>query len=620
MDERLRRMEEAYLRMEENNRRIQSQYDTLLKKYDDLSRKVTTEGPEKPVQRSILRGGLMTRTGPPASSTPGRQLADMLGVEESAPDPLPVSLSSMPPAIEPLQEPGGSSGTAGRGRGSPMQPSRPRLSEMVEEGDAGRGLVTEEAPSISPLPSRTQPFRSRMDRIGAGAEGTGGRTSPSQQPAARDREEGETKEGEGAEGKSIRDLKPRRHKGEFEFAEGLEFNSLDGEFKLQFHDLTQAELRAFPVSQTGILSTQFFIPRQRWYFVGDLTKNVGFYTAINRGYGSLDQLDAFLTLRFSNQVRLRFGRMKTPYLYEYFSIAEGDLIAPERSLFATNLALNRQMGAMLLGDLFEGRMNYATGLFNGPRRSFQDFNSAKDFAGIVTFRPFLKSERYKALNYLNVGGTWDVGYEQNYPPQPVYFETANDQTAGTSALGLSPAFLHLNNNVQEYGERIQWGGHVVWYWNSFFLMGEYGGIKEGFGHLNSKNSVPVDFNGWHVTASYFLTGEQVTRRVNMVKPLRDFNFNFLKPGEKFSPGAVEVFARYSALDISQNMFTGGFADPNLWSSHVHEVDVGLNWYLNFYTRVYLDWNFDAYSTPIVSGPGRFSSTTDLFWLRLQVFF
>ena len=49
----------------------------------------------------------------------------------------------------------------------------------------------------------------------------------------------------------------------------------------------------------------------------------------------------------------RIGRMKTPYLYEYFSIAEGDLIAPERSLFAGNLAVNRQIGAMFLGELFE---------------------------------------------------------------------------------------------------------------------------------------------------------------------------------------------------------------------------------------------------------------------------
>ena len=208
--------------------------------------------------------------------------------------------------------------------------------------------------------------------------------------------------------------------------------------------------------------------------MGNLTKNVGFYTVINRGYGSLDLLDAFITLRFSDKLRLRVGRMKTPYLYEYFSIAEGDLIAPERSLFAGNLALNRQMGFMFLGELFDSRVSYATGLYNGPRRSFQDLNSAKDIIGNVTIRPFLNSERFKALNYLNIGGSWDVGYQNNSPPQPVYFETANDQTPN-NATSLSPTFLHLNNNVIELGERVQWGGHLVWYYKSLFLMAEYGG-------------------------------------------------------------------------------------------------------------------------------------------------
>jgi phosphate-selective porin OprO/OprP len=84
-------------------------------------------------------------------------------------------------------------------------------------------------------------------------------------------------------------------------------------------------------------------------------------------------------------------------------------------------------------------------------------------------------------------------------------------------------------------------------------------------------------------------GEQVTRSVNMVQPRREFNFNFLKPGERFSPGAIEVFGRYSTMDIGRNIFTAGFADPNLWTNHVWATEFGLNWYLNFYTRVYLDW-------------------------------
>ncbi len=623
-------MEEAYLRMEESNRRIQSQYERLQRRYDDLSRKVATGKPSRTSSsatpaRVLSRDGSLSIPATRVAGTPGRRLADMLGVEDDSEDQQPiVGLAPLLSEASPFQNQGaqGAEGTGGRTGIDQQYRNMPSGSS----GSIGRGSFTADETDL-------QPYRSRMDRIGAGAQGTGGRTAPRQQPSyvSEPRARGEvgayrpaSEEGESGEAEArapgSADLKPKRHPGRIAFGEGLEFSSDDGEFKLQFHDLSQAEFRGFDQHDLGILNDQFFMPRQRWYFVGELTKRVGFYTAINRGYGPLDLLDAFITLRFSPALRFRFGRMKTPYLYEYFSIAEGDLIAPERSLFATNFALNRQMGFMFLGELFEDRLSYATGLFNGPRRSFQDYNSAKDFVGDVTWRPFLHSNRFKGLNYFNIGGSWDVGYENNYPPQPIYWETANDQTAGSGATGMSPTFLHLNDNVEELGERVQWGGHMVWYYKSLFLMGEYGGIRSGYGTVNSNRSVPIDINGWHFTASYFVTGERVTRRVNMVQPLRDFNFDFLKPGGKFSPGAVELFARYSALDISRNIFTAGFADPNLWSNHVWATDIGLNWYLNFYTRVFLDWQHAGYGNEITTGPGRFTSTTDIYWVRLQIFF
>jgi phosphate-selective porin OprO/OprP len=610
-------MEEAYLRMEQSNQRIQSQYDKLLQRYDDLSRKMTqmplAPGTASPVARTASLSGSAGVNVKPTSGTPGRSLADLLGVDAGASEE-PVGLAPLLPDPNSFQDPVGAEGTGGRTgihQQGPLAPS-------AGPGDTGGGGLD--------MTDQPEPFRSRMDRIGGGAEGTGGRVSPNQQPAAVNaaRARGEVGSFRGGQQRSDQspgaaDLKPKKHPGKIAFGEGLEFTSEDGEFQLQFHNLTQVEFVGFDRHDLGTLEDQFFIPRQRWYFVGDLTKNVGFYSVINRGYGSLDILDAFISLRYNNALRLRIGRMKTPYLYEYFSIADGDIVAAERSIFASNMALNRQDGGMLLGEVWDDRIGYATGVFNGPRRSFQNLNNAVDMIGNVTYRPFLKSERFKALNFLNLGGSWDYGYQNNNPPQPIFFETANDQTPNNAA-SLSPTFLHLNNNVIELGERVQWGGHAVWYYNSFFLMGEYGGLRSGYGVVNNHSSVPVNMSGWNVTASYFLTGEKVTRRVNMVQPIREFNFNFLKPGGKFSPGAVEVFARYSTMDIGRNIFTGGFADPNLWTNHVYATDIGINWYLNFYTRIYLDWQHDGFGNQVSVAPSKFSSTADIYWIRFQVFF
>jgi phosphate-selective porin OprO/OprP len=50
------------------------------------------------------------------------------------------------------------------------------------------------------------------------------------------------------------------------------------------------------------------------------------------------------------------------------------------------------------------------------------------------------------------------------------------------------------------------------------------------------------------------------------------------------------------------------------------TDIGLNWYLNFYVRIMLDWQHAEFGTPVSVAPNKFSSTTDLYWLRFQLFF
>ncbi len=563
-------MEEAYRRIEEANKKIQGQYDGLLKKYEELNGQLKSARGDEPGRASSATTRPASRVGAVEyQEPPGRAVSEGIGAQGMGGRTAPGGPSGFgAEGIEArgvFREGGGLPPTTATGGGSPSAPA---------------GV-------------------SRRAAEGIGARGTGGRTYPTETVSR-----GEEKV-------------PRRL-GKVEFAEGLEISSADDEFKLTFHNLTQAEYRAFPTSEEGLLHSQFFIPRERWYFTGRVTRNVEFYTVINRGYGSLDVLDAFISYRIDERLQFRIGRMKTPYLYEFFSIAEGDLIAPERSIYGANMSANRQIGAMALGELYEGRLGYAAGIFNGPRNSFQDYNGAKDFIGYVNSRPFLKSERFKALNYLNLGGSFDVGY-QNNPTEPNILTTANDETSASNNAvveSLSPTFLAFNNNVVEQGERTQWAGHMVWFCKSLMVFAEYGGGVAGYALSNSKTSTYIPYNGYMVQASYFLTGEELTRRVNVVKPRRDFSF----AKGKWAPGAWEVHARYSELDFSKEIFTAGFADPNLWSNHAWATDVGVNWYLNFYTRVFLDWQHSEFGNPVVIAPNRFGPTRDLFWFRFQVFF
>ncbi len=399
---------------------------------------------------------------------------------------------------------------------------------------------------------------------------------------------------------------------------GLRFESEDGEFQLQFHDLTQAELRNFPgAGDQSPLKTQFFIPRQRWYFTGRATKNVEFYTVINRGYGALDLLDAFINFNFDPRFQFRAGRTKTPTSYEYYQIAEGDLIAPERSLFIGNLAGNRQDGFMAHGVILDKSAEYAIGVFNGPRRSFGDANNDKDLYLFYNMRPFQNTE-LTGLKYFNIGGAYNFGNEHNVT-QPSLLTTANDQTSASNNAvveSLSPTFFQFNNNIVENGWRSQWAAWIAWYYKSFNILAEYDGANQDYSPGFTGKRTMVPYEGFSITPYYFLTGEQITRRVD-VQPDRDFR---IKDGKITGPGAFEVYSRFAALNVGSDVFTAGLADHNLWSNHAYTVDTGFNWYLNRYTKIYFDWQYSAFGTPVYNGPRAFSNHFNLLWLRFQLFF
>ncbi len=407
--------------------------------------------------------------------------------------------------------------------------------------------------------------------------------------------------------------------GKFMIGRGLRFTSDDDEFQLIFHDLTQAEIRGFPnAGDQSPLKTQFFVPRQRWYFTGRATKDVEYYTVINRGYGSLDLLDAFLDFKYLGpKIILRVGRTKSPVSYEYYQIAEGDLIAPERSIYTGNLSGNRQDGMMLHGRLLQERSEYALGLFNGPRRSFGDTNNDKDFFAFFNVRPFEKSG-IKALEVMNFGGEVDYGNEHN-PLQPNVFTTANDQSStGSDAqvISLSPQFFAFNNNVVEDGTRTHHAAWIAWYYKSLNLLVQYDDGYQNYSPGFGKPRTAVQQSGFFVQGYYFVTGEQIKRRVD-VTPNRNFS---VRNGRITGPGAIELQSRFAEFAMSRNVFDSGLSDPNLWTSHLYAIDTGLNWYPNQYTKIYLDWQHSVFGSPVSNGPGAFHKTADLLWLRFQLFF
>ena len=107
---------------------------------------------------------------------------------------------------------------------------------------------------------------------------------------------------------------------------------------------------------------------------------------------------------------------------------------------------------------------------------------------------------------------------------------------------------------------------------------------------------------------YVVDGRDVTRS-NVVEDARDAGL-----------GAFELTGRYAYLDVGREVFTNGLADARLWTNRLSVTDVGLNWHLTQYLKVYLDWQHGDYGSPVQFAPGRRQSTSDMFLLRAQLFF
>ena len=399
------------------------------------------------------------------------------------------------------------------------------------------------------------------------------------------------------------------------FGEGFEWRTDDEEFTLQFHNETQLDMRAYAESHPDPVDQfAFYIPRMRMIFNGTLTKPIEYTVSINKGLGSLDLLDAFLNFNYDERFQVRFGRFRVPFTYDWFALSNQFLPTPERSVYAINQGYNRNVALMLHGELLDESMEYAIAAANGPRNSYFDTNAGKDVMSYVNIRPFMHDESLCALNNLNLGVSGTYG-QQDQDALPTSFRTSANATESAGTVEAAPAFLQLRDSVAEHGWREQGEIHAACYFRQLSLMAAWDSGFNDYRLTANAPKVRVRSRGYHIQMGYFLTGEEVQRRT-FVEPLCPFD---LRPG-KFGLGAFELQSRFDHFALSDEVFKSGLADANLWTNQVNTIDSGVNWYWKKYLKVYFDWQHSIYAAPVVYRAGRTHKSSDLFWLRCQIYF
>lgn len=404
----------------------------------------------------------------------------------------------------------------------------------------------------------------------------------------------------------------------FDYArDGLGFATEDDEFEIKIRTELQVDNLVFPGPAQRYVHGGVYLPRARYYFQGHFTKPMDYQLSFQRSFTNFGFLNAFLNFNYDKRLQLRLGRFKPPFTYEWYKLNNYRFITPERSLFAENFGLSRMTGIMGWGLLWDERLEYAVGMFAGPRNSDQDYNSKKDVAALLNYRPFSTADT--ALRNLNLGGSVDYG-EQDNPANPSVLRTnvnASAQGVGSAdaIANVAVPFLAFNSDVVERGRRELWELHLAYFYEGFSLIGQWGQGVNSFAKQTGGPPVPMSVDGWSVALAYLLTGETISERT-VIDPIHRFD----PRREMFGLGAFEPFARYSALSVGREVFTEGLADPNLWTNNVWMTDIGFNWYLNRLTKVCVDWQRAHFGDPVFYRPGGLRSTNDIVWMRLQFYY
>jgi phosphate-selective porin OprO/OprP len=363
--------------------------------------------------------------------------------------------------------------------------------------------------------------------------------------------------------------------------DGFGFKSADGNFALKLEGVLQIDSRTF-FSDHGIPGNDgFLLRRARPIIEGTVFRDFDFEFIPDFGTGnnggnagtapSPQIFDAWLNYRYSPALQLRVGKFKSPIGLEQLQ-ADAFLTFNERSL-ATDLVPNRDLGVMLHGELWEGLLDYAGGIFNGVGDQRNSANSAfsddKAGEGRLFVQPF-KPTKIGALEGFGfgIGGGFGTAFTAAGLPA-----TTGGTTPGYATVGQEQFFAY-RSTVTANGEFWHLAPQTFYHWGPVALLGEY--VISDQAVATGAASRRLENKAWDVTASWVLTGENNT-------------FTGVVPESSFDPksgrwGAWELAARVSQANLDRAAFPI-FSDPTTSAHSALEWSLGLNWWLNKNVRV-----------------------------------
>lgn len=357
--------------------------------------------------------------------------------------------------------------------------------------------------------------------------------------------------------------------------DGFQLRSADGSFQLRLRGLVQSDGRFFTGDRAQLAVDTFTLRRARPILDATMYRVFDLRLMPDFGGGTTVLQDAYVDLRFTPAFRVRGGKFKSLFGLERLASAS-ELLFLERAL-PTAVAPNRDVGLMVHGNVLQGDLSYAIGLFDGVAdggSTDADERDSKDVVARLFAHPFRRGIR-DGLKGFGIGVAATYGKHTGTASTPglasyrttgqqMFFRYRFDGTAAGTAVA--------------DGTRYRWSTQGYYYCDRLGLLAE-----QAFSSQEVRRGVSVtalETNAWQLAGSWVLTGEPASYRA--VNPKRAFDRTTGKWG------AFELTVRYHQFNADEDAFPR-FANPESAAQRARAFTGGLNWYLNRNVKLVLDY-------------------------------
>jgi phosphate-selective porin OprO/OprP len=379
-----------------------------------------------------------------------------------------------------------------------------------------------------------------------------------------------------------------------------EFSSADEKkFKMKVRGRLDADYNAIDQDQgiTGRPDVNAFeLRRARIGVEGVVWYDVKYIVEVDFANDTTALKDAYVEYTgLAKGLGLRFGNTKTFNSIDHLTSANY-LTFMERPAFVEAWGLDRQIGAAAIYNA--EHFTLAAGIF-GPT-PFADevwLEDVKTGAARITFAP-INREVNGVNQVVHLGASWRGRENAEHLRANNTLNPFADQFFRYRARG---ADLHLADRFVStpiiFDKDTFWGVEGAVVLGPWHVVGEYTQLEGDVSPL-FLGSDPT-YTGWYVESGLFLTGETrpykdgVFQRVKVKKPVV-----WSKGG---GWGAWQIAGRYDVVDLADKALTlqgnPAVVAPVIAASALNCVTcgdqgtwaVGLNWYLNDYTRIFFNY-------------------------------